>query len=139
MKPQQAQIDTFLREFSQLESVPFSVREAFFIRLKAKEGVSPADIAEVQQIISTYADMNDRKLKHLEQKWRAVGNSLNIENQPKFSLKERIVNFTKKVMLEKVERFKSFYQKAQKIELKKVETAEDLENVAEIARLEAAL
>lgn len=139
MKQQQKQIDQFLLQFSKTEAIPFSVREDFFLRLKEKNGVAFSDVEEAHRLWEQYADANEKRIAYLQKKWTMVANGWRLEHNSEYSLKERIVRFSKRVMTETVERFKRFYQRSQKLAIKKAETAEDLENAVKVARLKSAL
>jgi len=133
------EINNFLQWFGNLKEIPLQTRHDFFQHVSEIGGLDSKSIEFIEQTLSRIGNKYEKQQLELEHIAKKLNVTLKSQKEPKLSIKEKIVQFTTKLMFDRVERFKDYFNRIKKIELKSQESAEDLEDSAQIARLKAAL
>ncbi len=132
-------LEKFLLWFSKLEEVPLQTRRDFFSHVMEVGGLDEKAQKFIDDTMSLLEKKDQKKLLVLQQKIALFDDALAIQSVQKLSLKERIVEGVTTWMNEKVGNFKTMFRVKEASIMKQAESAEDLENMAQIARLKAAL
>lgn len=139
METSQQQIEQLLQWFGEAEEVPLQVRHDFFQHVTKQGGLDQASFDFMAKTIEGISADYDQKLKSAESQWRSVSGALAVQADPKFSLKERVVDFASRLMTNRVTRFKDYFYDLENKKVRQEESAELIENYAKIERLKAAL
>jgi hypothetical protein len=133
------ELESFLLWFSRLEEVPLQTRRDFFAHVLEVGGLDAKAQQFIDQTLDRLEKRDQKKMSVLQEKINLLDAALKIQEIPELSLKEKIVTGVTEWMNDRVEDFKSVFRAKESRAMKSAESAEEMENAAEIARLKAAL
>jgi hypothetical protein len=139
MKQQNIGLGEFLTWFSDQEDIPLNVRIDFLEHVKKEGKIDEKAISFVDQYLNKKDSEFNKKLSQLSDELVFVRSQLALEQNPKLSNKTRIQASLKKTLNRLTSSFKTKWISFDKKYTQSQESAEELENAAQIARLKAAL
>lgn len=138
MPAEEQQLNEFLEWFAQLEVIPLKVRHDFFTHVKEIGGIDLKALAFIENTLDRLSETNDNQIANLKAEWKVLSVTLQVQAQPRLSLKEKIIYQAKQLMLGRVEGFNNTFKVASQTELKEEYEQADADAL-QVAHLKASL
>lgn len=139
MKTNEQQLNEFLQWFSQLDSVPITVRRDFFKHMDEIGGLDTKAIKFVNDTLKNITNTTEIQLNNLKQQWTITASALKIQAKPGFSFKEKIMHYATQLMLWRGENFNSNFKAVEQHDTQQQEDTEQQVEIDEVAALKASL